>query len=74
MNALRWLKANNPLYGDVEIDDQWLEHAMEIDEELLTSIVKPLICTDCDESNLPGDDAFAVASIALQKLLQIMAL
>ena len=30
-SALRWLKANNPLYADVKITDDWLDKALEDD-------------------------------------------
>ena len=82
MNALKWLKANNPLYASIEINDQWLEQAMNSDEELFTSIVEQTevnasdksINTDADDSmdtlpcNLPGPDRYTVASTALEKL------
>ena len=32
--ALKWLKSNNPLYRDVEINDDWLSDAAEDDAEL----------------------------------------
>ena len=39
MDALRWLKANNPLYADVEINDRWIEQSITNNEELFTSLV-----------------------------------
>ena len=32
--ALRYLKANNPLYSDIDINEQWVEEAMANDKEL----------------------------------------
>ena len=80
--ALRWLRANNPLYAGIEINDQWLEQAMSSDEEFFTSIVEQSdvdasdksINTDADESmdtfpcNLPETDPLTVASNALEQL------
>ena len=40
LNALRWLKANNLLYADIEINDEWLEQSRRNDEELFTGIVQ----------------------------------
>lgn len=34
LNAQRWLKANNPLYADIDINDEWLEQAMANDGDL----------------------------------------
>ena len=40
LNALRWLKANNPLYAAVEINDAWLEESLANDEDLCTGLVE----------------------------------
>lgn len=32
--ALKWLKSNNPLYRDIEVNDNWLSDAAEDDTEL----------------------------------------
>ena len=40
MIALRWLKENNHLYADVEINDAWLEESLANDEDLCTSLVE----------------------------------
>ena len=37
--ALRWLKENNPLYADIDINDEWLEQAMANDDDLFAGIV-----------------------------------
>ena len=34
LDALRFLKANNPLYGDIDINEEWLEVAIANDTEL----------------------------------------
>lgn len=41
LDALKFLKANNPLYSDIEINDEWLEEAIVNDAELSMSLVKP---------------------------------
>ena len=40
LDALRFLKANNPLYADIDVNEQWLEEAMANDEELSQSLVE----------------------------------
>ena len=32
--ALQWVKSNNPLYKDIEINDDWLSDAAQDDAEL----------------------------------------
>ena len=39
LTALRWLKANNPLYTNININDEWLEQAMANDDDLFTGMV-----------------------------------
>ena len=38
INALKWLKANNPLYADVDIADDWVENAIADNEDLVMSM------------------------------------
>ena len=40
LDALRYLKANNPLYADIDVNEQWLEEAMANDEELCQYLVE----------------------------------
>ena len=40
LDALRYLKANNPLYADIDINEQWVEEAMANDEELCQYLVE----------------------------------
>ena len=51
-NALKWLKANNPLYADVNIEDNWLDSALADDVELTTSMLEQPEAMD-DSSNEP---------------------
>ena len=44
--ALTWLKKNNPLYADIEINQEWLEQGMTDDNELFSSLLEP---TDTSE-------------------------
>ena len=50
MKALQWLKANNPLYADIQIADNWVESAIADNEELLTSMLEQPECMDTTES------------------------
>ena len=40
LDALRYLKANNPLYANIDINEQWVEEAMTYDEELCQYLVE----------------------------------
>ena len=40
INALKWLKANNPLYADVDIADDWVQSAIADDEDLVMSMLE----------------------------------
>ena len=40
LDALRYLKVNNPLYADIDINEQWVEEAMTNDEELYQYLVE----------------------------------
>ena len=40
LDALRYLKANNPLYADIDVNEQWLEEAMGNSEELCQYLVE----------------------------------
>ena len=41
LTALRWLKRNNPLYADIDVNEEWLEQAMANNEDLFAGLVKP---------------------------------
>ena len=79
LNALRFLKAHNPLYAHVELNEQWLEQAMANDEELCKSLIEQnedmdTGCSDSAEnssvhSNLSdGEDVFSAALHKLEAL------
>ena len=40
LGALTWLKDNNPLYADIDINQEWLEHGMTDDDELFSSLLE----------------------------------
>ena len=40
LDALRFLKANNPLYADIDVNEQWVETAMANNEELCKHLVE----------------------------------
>ena len=50
LTALRWLKQNNPLYADIDINEQWLEQAVSNDEDLFGGLVE-----QCDTNDLDSD-------------------
>ena len=45
--ALKWLKANNPLYTDIEIANDWVESALADNEELLMSMLDQTEQPEC---------------------------
>ena len=40
MNALIWLKANNPLYANISINNDWINDSLANDTELFTSLTQ----------------------------------
>ena len=40
MNALIWLKANNPLYANISINNDWINESLTNDTELFTSLTQ----------------------------------
>ena len=50
INALKWLKANNTLYADVDITDDWVESAAADDEELVMSMLEQPESMENDEN------------------------
>ena len=59
ISAIQWLKANNPLYKDVLINQSWVNDSLAIDSELFTGLTEPTeesmntdnVCTGTDESD-----------------------
>ena len=56
MNALRWLKLHNPLYANVEINEEWVLDA-EIDDHasLTSSTVSDLDITNVESTEVAMD-------------------
>ena len=40
LSALRWLKQNNPLYAETDINEDWVEQAVSNDEDLFSGLVQ----------------------------------
>ena len=53
LDALRFLKAQNPLYCDIEINQQWLEEAIDNDDELGMCLVEQIDESMDTESDQP---------------------
>ena len=80
MNALKCLKAHNPLYAHVELNEQWLEQAMTNDEEFCKHLIEQnedlmdITCADSAENSSAhsdlsdGEDVFSVALHKLEVL------
>ena len=57
MNALNWLKTNNPLYADIDINDNWLEESIANDADLFAGLVKqPDTNGECNSTELCTQD------------------
>ena len=46
LNALQWLKVHNPLYVDVEINQEWSEEAQNNDIDLYVGLTNATVGTD----------------------------
>ena len=58
LNALRWLKGHNPLYANIEINEEWVLDAENDDLDLYTSL------SNNTESDPPTDiDSSEVAIV-----------
>ena len=74
LGALRFLKTNNPLYCDIEINDQWFEEAIANDDELGMCLVEQsdeTMDTECDQPETesePMECSGDELSLALHKL------
>ena len=67
LDSLRFLKASNPLYADIDVNEQWVEEAMANNEELCQFLVEQEdenMDTECEqhESNGPANVAVNVES------------
>ena len=77
LGALRFLKTNNPLYCDIEINDQWFEEAIANDDELGMCLVEQnddSMDTECDQPETesePMECSNDELSLALHKLKQL---
>ena len=55
--TLRWLKANNPLYADIQINDNWVDEALANDHDLFGGLVRQLDCEASKPEHVPHDPA-----------------
>ena len=57
INALRWLKANNHLYANVEINLNWVDQALANDCDLFGSLVRQPDCENSSPEHVPQGHA-----------------
>ena len=55
LTALRWLKANNSLYADIDINEEWLGQAMANDDNLFAGMVEPSDANNMNDSDTGAD-------------------
>ncbi len=51
MEALKYLKKNNPLYHDIEINDDWLDEWQETDPQLTNALIEGVNVNTKDETH-----------------------
>ena len=71
LDALKFLKTNNPLYCDIEINDQWFEQAHDELGVCLVEQNDETMDTECDQPETesePMECSSDELSLALQKL------
>ena len=56
LTALRWLKQNNPLYADIDINEEWLEQALADDQDLFAGLVQQKDTLYSGASNLNSEN------------------
>ena len=54
-SALRWLKANNSLYANIKIADDWVDNAIADDEELVMNMLEQ--DEPMDDSEVSNDNS-----------------
>ena len=50
LTALRWLKQNNPLYANIDINNDWLDQAMANDDDLFAGMVEQADTNDMNSA------------------------
>ena len=69
LDALRFLKANNPLYADIDINEQWVEAATVNNEELCKHLVEHDgdMDTECEQPENDGCDNSSRTNVAVDE-------
>ena len=71
MSALRWRKANNPSYVEVEVNEDWFEQSVADDCDLIGGLVRQaetnnFDCENSDHELTPQDDNSASHSDTME--------
>ena len=70
LDALRFLKASNPLYADIDVNEQWVEAAMANNEELCKHLVEhddEDMDTECEQPENDGCDNSSHTNVAVDE-------
>ena len=73
--ALRWLKQNNPLYADIDINEEWLEQAMANINDLFADLFAGMVeqsDTNSDANGMNSKPTQQTASEQLQTVLTMI--
>ena len=69
LDALRFLKANNPLYAEINVNEQWVEAAMANDEDLCKHLVEQNdedMTAECEQPDSDGYDSPANIAVSVE--------
>ena len=68
LDTLSFLKANNTLYADIDVNEQWVEEAMANDEELYKFLVEhddEDMDSECEQLKNAGNDNKSPVNVAV---------
>ena len=65
LDALIYLKAKNPLYADIDVNEQWLEEAMGDNEELCQYLVEQDDDSMDIECEKPKNDGYCACNVVM---------
>ena len=68
LNALKWLKANNPLYANIAINNDWVEEALSNDPDLLIGLIQQHDASDEHNDMQPEPDSMECESSPQNKV------
>ena len=65
-SAIKWLKENNQLYGDIEINDQWADDWINSDLSTLMNERGEDCSSSDDQTNIPNTSSKSTTEINME--------